>query len=103
MEIDEIHLRVNAIHRLKTVIHSLTNDRITKELIPYLHSLVKTEDDEVLFAIAEDIGKVFQYVQDKTAFLPILKELAGVMETVVRQKATESMDIICPNLTDAEL
>jgi len=36
---DEIHLKVNAIHRLKTVFLSLTKDEIKSELFPYLHQL----------------------------------------------------------------
>lgn len=36
METDEIHLRVNAIHRMKTVILSIGDKRVHSELIPYL-------------------------------------------------------------------
>lgn len=53
---DEIHLRVNAIHRMKTVILSITSDKVGSDLIPYLDALIKSEDDEVLFAIAEELG-----------------------------------------------
>ena len=47
------------------------------QLIPYLFELVKYEDDEVLFAIAEEIGKIYTFLPDKTSFLEILVELAG--------------------------
>lgn len=33
---EEIHIKVNAIHRLKTVICSLNKDEIYSSLIPYL-------------------------------------------------------------------
>ncbi len=56
MKNEEIHLKVNAVHRLKTVILSIGESRTVNELIPYLRELVKFEDDEVLFAIAEEIG-----------------------------------------------
>jgi len=36
LEIEEIHLKVNAIHRLKTVILCLGVDDTLKKLIPFL-------------------------------------------------------------------
>jgi hypothetical protein len=59
METEEIHLKVNAIHRLKTVILCVGVDETIKKVIPYLESLIDKEDDEVLFAIAEELGKVW--------------------------------------------
>jgi serine/threonine-protein phosphatase 2A regulatory subunit A len=60
MQNEEIHLRVNAIHRMKTVILSMSSaDNVVSHLVPYLGDLIKREDDEVLFAIAEEIGNVF--------------------------------------------
>lgn len=38
MQTDEIHLRVNAIHRLKTVILSIGQSLTVSDLIPYLES-----------------------------------------------------------------
>jgi serine/threonine-protein phosphatase 2A regulatory subunit A len=38
MQTDEIHLRVNAIHRLKTVILSIGQALTVSDLIPYLES-----------------------------------------------------------------
>jgi hypothetical protein len=38
--------------------------------------LIKTEDDEVLFAVAEELGNVFPLIPDKTVFLPLLESLA---------------------------
>ena len=85
MVLEEIHLRVNAIHRLTTVILSIGESRTENELIPYLSELIKSEEDEVLFAIAEEIGKIFGLVNDKTLFIPCLEELASQSETVVRE------------------
>ena len=59
METEEIHLKVKAIHRLKTVILCVGVDETIKKVIPYLESLIEKEDDEVLFAIAEELGKVW--------------------------------------------
>jgi len=72
METEEVHLKVNAIHRLKTVILCIGVEDTIKKLIPYIESmtnffhifslilgLIEKEDDEVLFAIAEELGKVW--------------------------------------------
>ena len=69
---------------MKTVILSLGDDDTISQLIPYLEELIRNEDDEVLFAIAEELGKVSSIMHDKTTFLSILETLAAVDETVVR-------------------
>lgn len=38
LETEEIHLKVNAIHRMKTVIMCIGVDETIKKLIPYLES-----------------------------------------------------------------
>jgi serine/threonine-protein phosphatase 2A regulatory subunit A len=103
MQNEEIHVKVNAIHRLKTVILSIGPDETVSQLIPYLDELIKSEDDEVLFAIAEEIGKVYTLINDKTVFLPTLESLAKQDETVVREKAAQSLTIICESLSDPEI
>ena len=40
-------------------------------------ALLTTEDDEVLFAIAEELGEVFPLMPDKDDFLPLLETLAS--------------------------
>ena len=73
---EEVHVKVNAIHRMKTVILSIGPEDTVSQLIPYIETLIKDEDDEVLFAIAEELGKCFSLVNDKTVFLPVLESLA---------------------------
>jgi len=70
---EEIHIKVNAIHRLKTVIVSIGEPAVISQLIPYIEELIKSEDDEVLFAIAEELGNVFALLTDKTTFLNLLE------------------------------
>jgi serine/threonine-protein phosphatase 2A regulatory subunit A len=82
---EEVHVKVNAIHRLKTVILSIGPEESVGQLIPYIDTLIKDEDDEVLFAIAEELGKCFSLINDKTVFLPSLEALAKKDETVVRE------------------
>ena len=73
---------------MKTVILSLGDDDTVNQLIPYLDELIRTEDDEVLFAIAEEIGNVSEIMHDPATFLPMLETLAVVDETVVRDQAS---------------
>jgi len=73
---EEVHVKVNAIHRLKTVILSIGTEDTVNQLIPFIESLIKDEDDEVLFAIAEELGSCFTLLDDKTLFLKLLEELA---------------------------
>lgn len=55
---DEIYVRVNAMHRLKTIAVLLGTEGIKTQLLPFLETLIKKEDDEVLFAIAEELGNL---------------------------------------------
>lgn len=75
MKTDEVHLKVNAIHRMKTVMLSIGIELTKTNLVEYLETLVKTEDDEVLFAIAEELGNVWELNPDKTLFLGLLETL----------------------------
>lgn len=65
--------------------------------------LIDAQDDEVLFAIAEELGKVFVFLPDKTSFMPLLERLAKHDETVVRECAAQSLTNICNHLTDADI
>jgi len=103
MSYEEIHIKVNAIHRLKTVILNMGVDDTVSKVIPYMASLIKLEDDEVLFAIAEEIRNIFMLIPDSTIFLPLLEELASQSETVVREEAAKSLNRISKELSDAEI
>jgi hypothetical protein len=59
----------NSFHILKVLTKLLFKHCLYLELI-------NSEDDEVLFAIAEELGKVFLLINDKTVFLPLLEDLA---------------------------
>lgn len=48
METEEVHLKVNAIHRLKTVILSMGVDDTIKKIYPYLESMYRTFVDTLL-------------------------------------------------------
>lgn len=64
MENEEVYLKVNAMHRVRVVATLMGTDKIKSQLIPYFEGmkyilnivLLKKEDDEVLFALAEELG-----------------------------------------------
>ena len=53
--------------------------------LKFFLALTNQEDDEVLFAIAEELGKIWELHTDKTIYLPLLEKLAKSDETVVRE------------------
>ena len=83
---------------------SIGVEETVSSLIPYIENeIFEKEDDEVLFAVAEELGLVFTLIPDKTSFLPALEKLAKHDETVVREEAAKSLIKICECLSDAEI
>lgn len=65
MENDDVSVRVNTIHKIPIVTTLMSFESIKNQLIPYLEGksssnsgLTKKEDDEVVFAIAEELANV---------------------------------------------
>jgi serine/threonine-protein phosphatase 2A regulatory subunit A len=90
---DDIQLRLNSIRRLSTIARALGEDRTRKELIPFL-SENNDDDDEVLLAMADELGGFIPHVGGVDfahVLLPPLESLCTVEETVVRDKAVESL------------
>ena len=65
--------------------------------------MIEAQEDEVLFAIAEELGKCFVYHPEKTLFMESLEKLAKHDETVVREEAAKSLIKICTALSDADI
>ncbi|KAL4433336.1 hypothetical protein ABPG74_017440 [Tetrahymena malaccensis] len=104
MESDETHLRVNAIHRLKIVATLMGSEQIKTVLLPYIDHLIKKEEDEVLFAIAEEIECLATLLPgNQTVLLPNLEQLASSEETVVREMAVKSLISIANLLGEYEI
>jgi serine/threonine-protein phosphatase 2A regulatory subunit A len=104
MENDEIAVRVNAIHRLKTVVTLIGGEQFKNQLLPYLESLIKKEDDEVLFAIADELGNISNLLfGGYTILIPALETLASVEETVVRDAAVKSFQTLSALMSDSDL
>lgn len=91
---EDVQLRLNAIHRINTIALALGPDRTRDELIPYLHDSVEDED-EVLLALAEELGKGFEEYVGGPKFAHVLlgplEVLSAVEETLVRDKVRKHL------------
>ncbi|KAL2170551.1 hypothetical protein VTG60DRAFT_4659 [Thermothelomyces hinnuleus] len=102
---DDVLLRLNAIHRLSTIALALGAERTRDELIPFLDESVEDED-EVLVALSEELGSFIEYVggpQWGHVLLSPLENLAAIEEPVVRDKAVESLNKICGELSTQQI
>ncbi|EGS20800.1 uncharacterized protein CTHT_0026380 [Thermochaetoides thermophila DSM 1495] len=102
---DDVLLRLNAIHRLSTIALALGAERTRDELIPFLDESVEDED-EVLVALSEELGNFIEYVggpQWGHVLLSPLENLAAIEEPVVRDKAVESLNKICTELSPQQI
>jgi serine/threonine-protein phosphatase 2A regulatory subunit A len=90
---DDVQLQLNSVRRLKTIALALGEERTRKELIPFLQES-KDDEDEVLQAIAEELGDFVPYVGGPAhahCLLPPLEAVSTVEETVVRDAAVASL------------
>ncbi|KOM36338.1 hypothetical protein LR48_Vigan02g248800 [Vigna angularis] len=102
---DDIQLRLNSIRRLSTIARALGEERTRRELIPFL-SENNDDDDEVLLAMAEELGVFIPYVggvEHASVLLPPLETLCTVEETCVRDKAVESLCRIGSQMRESDL
>ena len=85
---EDVSLRINAVKRLSTIALALGPDRTRDELVTFLNESLDDED-EVLLAIADELGALVQYVggdEHAHVLLGPLENLAAVEETLVREK-----------------
>ncbi|KAH6668016.1 protein phosphatase PP2A regulatory subunit A [Halenospora varia] len=102
---DDVLLRLNAIHRLSTIALALGAERTRDELIPFLDESVEDED-EVLTALSEELGGFVEYVGGPEwghVLLSPLGNLAAIEEPLVREKAVESLNKICEELSSKQV
>ncbi|KAI9638176.1 armadillo-type protein [Dioszegia hungarica] len=93
---EDVVLRLSSIRRLSTIALALGPQRTRDELIPFLQDQLDDED-EVLLVLAEELGGFAEYVGGKEhawCILGPLENLAAVEETLVRDKAAESISKI---------
>ncbi|TBU35240.1 ARM repeat-containing protein [Dichomitus squalens] len=103
---EDVQLRLNAIHRISTIALALGPERARDELIPFLQDSVDDED-EVLLALAEELGRNFEeYIggpEYAHVLLGPLENLSAVEETLVRDKAAESITKISAVLSQEQI
>ncbi|KAM5429064.1 protein phosphatase 2A structural subunit [Microsporum canis] len=102
---DDVILRLNAIHRLSTIALALGPERTRDELVPFLDDSVEDED-EVLTALSEELGNFVEYVggpEYAHVLLSPLENLAAIEEPLVREKAVESLNKICEQLSPRQI
>jgi serine/threonine-protein phosphatase 2A regulatory subunit A len=96
---DDTQLRLNAIHRLPTIALALGPQRAREDLIPFVQDNLDDED-EVLLALAEELGKGFdEHIggpEHAHLLLAPLASLAEVEETLVRDKVGKPNDLLLP-------
>ena len=102
---EDVQLRLNSIKKLSTIALALGVERTRSELIPFLTDTIYDED-EVLLALAEQLGTFTPLVggaEHVNCLLPPLESLATVEETIVRDKAVESLRAIADEHSPADL
>ncbi|CAG8503799.1 11723_t:CDS:10 [Diversispora eburnea] len=124
---DDVNFRLNAIRRLSTIALALGVQRTRDELIPFLDDSARNssrykleqirflnftdfesidDEDEVLLALAEELGNFVEYVGGKEyahIILGPLENLATVEETLVREKAVESLNKVATILSQQQI
>ncbi|CAL7944388.1 unnamed protein product [Xylocopa violacea] len=102
---EDVQLRLNSIKKLSTIALALGIERTRSELIPFLTESMYDED-EVLLALAEQLGQFTPLVGGPEyvhCLLKPLESLATVEETVVRDKAVESLRTIAAQHSSTDL
>eukprot|EP00928_Gymnodinium_smaydae_P072085 TRINITY_DN55505_c0_g1_i1.p1 TRINITY_DN55505_c0_g1~~TRINITY_DN55505_c0_g1_i1.p1 ORF type:complete len:594 (+),score=139.94 TRINITY_DN55505_c0_g1_i1:127-1908(+) len=94
---DDVQVRLSSVRNLSTVAVALGPERAREELIPFLQEIID-DDDEVLLALADQLGKGISWVGGASfahALVVPLEELCNAEEIAVRDKATAAIcDII---------
>lgn len=103
---DDIANRVEAMKKLDTISTALGPQRTREELIPFLMEVAQDDEDEVFAVLADELGQFVPYVggpEFATILLPPLEILASTEETLVRDKAVESLNKIAGQLSQEQL
>lgn len=98
---DDLQLRLNGTRRIKMIADALGPERTRGELLPFLAESIDDED-EVLLALAEELGDFLNEVggtQHASLLVQPLENLATVEETIVRDKAVESLRRLSAQVT----
>ncbi|SCU90906.1 LADA_0F07052g1_1 [Lachancea dasiensis] len=103
---DDIGNRVEAMKKLDTIALALGPQRSRDELVPFLTEVAQDDEDEVFTVLAEQLGKFVPFIGGSkfaTLLLPALEILASTEETLVREKAVESLNHVAQELSEDQL
>lgn len=102
---DDLALRVNAVSQLGTIALALGAERTREELLPFLQEITD-DDDDVLVAMAEQLGKGVDLVGGPSychTLIGPLEELCNVEELMVRQKALEALRSVAGHMSSEQV
>ncbi|CAG0915057.1 unnamed protein product, partial [Notodromas monacha] len=97
--------RVRTMKSISCFAVALGPERTRSELVPFFATSLY-DDDEVMFTLAEEIPSFFDLIggQDHvTCLLPVLENICGCEEEVVRNKAAQSLKILAAKHTHDQL
>ena len=102
---EDVALRLNSVKRLGTIALALGEERTRRELVPFLNEN-SDDEDEVLLVMAEELGRFVPLVggPEHAHFLLLpLETLSTVDETVVREKAVESLCAVAAKMPTSSI
>lgn len=104
---DEVSNRVEAMQKLKIIARALGPQRTRDELIPFLIDVAQDDEDEVFVVLAEQLNDTFipfvGGVEYCKYILPPLEILASTEETLVRNKAVESLNYVASKMSREQI
>ncbi|CCF57770.1 hypothetical protein KAFR_0D01240 [Kazachstania africana CBS 2517] len=103
---DDISNRIDAMKKLDTIAIALGSERTRNELMPFLIEVAQDDEDEVFAVLADELSKFIPLVggpKYATLILPVLEILASTEETLVRDKAIDSLNNIAHELSQDQL
>uniref|UniRef100_A0A0X3NIC8 Serine/threonine-protein phosphatase 2A regulatory subunit A alpha isoform n=2 Tax=Schistocephalus solidus TaxID=70667 RepID=A0A0X3NIC8_SCHSO len=102
---EDVQFRLHSIQKLSTIALALGEEKTRTQLIPFLTDSIY-DVDEVMVAIAEQLGDFVRYVGGKDhapVLIAPLESLALVEDVNVREKAVESLRRLTREHTDRDL
>lgn len=104
---DEVSNRVEAMQKLKIISQALGPQRTRDELIPFLIDVAQDDEDEVFVVLAEQLNDTFipfiGGVEYAKYLLPPLEILASTEETLVRNKAVDSLNHVALKMSREQI
>mmetsp|Transcript_3983 Transcript_3983/g.15041 ORF Transcript_3983/g.15041 Transcript_3983/m.15041 type:complete len:589 (-) Transcript_3983:1183-2949(-) len=98
---EDPQLRLNSIRRLNHIAQALGSERTRGELIPFLSESSMDDEDDILLALAQQLGDFQKYIggiEHSNVLLEPLEQLSRVEESQVRDAATKSIAKIFANI-----